>query len=427
MRASRHSIAGLMGLVALASVVAAALHDPVAWLAVVVLGTRGVLALAIVGVACRGQDERAWWLGIALFGWVYLTVGDRTSAASPTQLVEGLLARIGALPPAESGIAPPAYEPLTPTEAFWRMTRSLCGLAFASLGGLLASSLFGPQVRRPDRLHNRLLVPVLGPRRWRSSSLAHMALALGLLAAVIVGAKRAPAFSVGATLLLTWGVVGAAALGAVFHQGKRRASWLGAALFGASYMFLTLCPDRFETVWSRLGIDEPLRTLFSAIPAIEPGYLESSDEVAFANARIRTALERPIPIHFAQGTSLEDFVRYIRTAAPCADGKAMPTYVDPIGLQEAEKTMASSIALELDGVPLKTSLRVALSQLGMNYEIREGVLQITSDSSVYPPFEDPALAVWHCLLALVATGVGGIAGRRLVVWHGDERADAITA
>ena len=39
----------------------------------------------------------------------------------------------------------------------------------------------------------------------------------------------------------------------------------------------------------------------------------------------------------------------------CQD-TGIPIYLDPVGLQEAEKTMTSPITLDLEGVPLKTTL-----------------------------------------------------------------------
>ena len=59
-------------------------------------------------------------------------------------------------------------------------------------------------------------------------------------------------------------------------------------------------------------------------------------------------------------------------------GKPIPIYVDPIGLQQAERTLNSTVTIDLEGVPLKTSLRLALKQLGLAYCVRDGVLIISS-------------------------------------------------
>jgi hypothetical protein len=54
-------------------------------------------------------------------------------------------------------------------------------------------------------------------------------------------------------------------------------------------------------------------------------------------------------------------------------------YVDPEGLAKARYTMTSPVTLDLEGVPLKTTLRLLLKQLGMTYSIEDGLLMITSE------------------------------------------------
>jgi hypothetical protein len=91
------------------------------------------------------------------------------------------------------------------------------------------------------------------------------------------------------------------------------------------------------------------------------------------------------------------------------ESKGIPIYVDPIGLAEAEKTMGSVAQIDLDGVPLKTSLHLYLAQLDLAYSIRNGVLVITSvESARTPAYVDPFLTAGHCLLALLAAGLGAI-------------------
>jgi hypothetical protein len=55
----------------------------------------------------------------------------------------------------------------------------------------------------------------------------------------------------GASFLLTCGLLGLAALSAVFSGGKDRERWLGAALFGFGYLALTLSPDPSSTISRR--------------------------------------------------------------------------------------------------------------------------------------------------------------------------------
>jgi RNA polymerase sigma factor (sigma-70 family) len=97
---------------------------------------------------------------------------------------------------------------------------------------------------------------------------------------------------------------------------------------------------------------------------------------------INAKLEEPIPMNFANETPLEDVLKYIKQATthgPTDSG--IPIYVDPIGLQEAEKTMASTVQLDLEGVPLRRTLQLALKQLDLIYFVDDGTLVITSQDS----------------------------------------------
>ena len=56
----------------------------------------------------------------------------------------------------------------------------------------------------------------------------------------------------------------------------------------------------------------------------------------------------------------------------------IPIYVDPKGLNEAEKTMQSPVQLSLEGTKLKTSLRLMLDQLDLAYYVKDGLLVISA-------------------------------------------------
>ena len=60
----------------------------------------------------------------------------------------------------------------------------------------------------------------------------------------------------------------------------------------------------------------------------------------------------------------------------------IPIYVDPIGLQEAEKSMTSTVRnINLEGVALRVSLKLLLNQLDLTYTVKDGLLTITSTDS----------------------------------------------
>ncbi len=102
---------------------------------------------------------------------------------------------------------------------------------------------------------------------------------------------------------------------------------------------------------------------------------------------ILDALEEPLAMKFPQETPFEDVKKYIQEATKRASlPNGIPIYVDPVGLQEAKKTISSTIAIDLDEIPLKITLRLVLKQIGLIYLVRDGLLTVTSEAS-----DDPAL------------------------------------
>jgi hypothetical protein len=93
---------------------------------------------------------------------------------------------------------------------------------------------------------------------------------------------------------------------------------------------------------------------------------------------------------FPNEIPLEDVLKYIRasTAEKADFPDGLPIYLDPIGLQEAEKTPTSVITIDLKGIPLATCLKLSLGQLGLAYYIHpDGLVVITSKDSEDIPIE----------------------------------------
>jgi hypothetical protein len=97
--------------------------------------------------------------------------------------------------------------------------------------------------------------------------------------------------------------------------------------------------------------------------------------------QILAKLEEPLSMSFANETPLDDILKYIKQATTTPSFSGIPIYVDPIGLQEAEKSLSSTVSIDLDGVPLKTTLKLLLKQLGLTYTVKDGFLMITSKES----------------------------------------------
>jgi len=113
------------------------------------------------------------------------------------------------------------------------------------------------------------------------------------------------------------------------------------------------------------------------------------------SAAVLTQLEEPVTMPFPNGTPLEDVLKYIRANTQSEEfglPAGIPIYVDPVGLQEAEKTLTSPIILDLEGVPLRVSLTLLLGQLGLVYHVEDGLLRINSwDSQDFPIAPTPLM------------------------------------
>ena len=116
-------------------------------------------------------------------------------------------------------------------------------------------------------------------------------------------------------------------------------------------------------------------------------YLFDRDEKTKA---ILSKLNERISMNFPNDTPLVDVQRYIEQSTQDESAglpTGIPIYVDPQGLQDADKTMASTVAINLEGIPLRTTLRLLLRQLSLTYTVKDGLLTITSSSSEDQPTE----------------------------------------
>jgi hypothetical protein len=93
-------------------------------------------------------------------------------------------------------------------------------------------------------------------------------------------------------------------------------------------------------------------------------------------------LDEPISMSFANETPLEDVVKYLTQATTTPNSPGIPIVVDAIGLEQTRRKLQSTIQIDLEGLPLKTTLRLLLDQLGLAYTIKDGLLVISSPEVV---------------------------------------------
>ena len=107
---------------------------------------------------------------------------------------------------------------------------------------------------------------------------------------------------------------------------------------------------------------------------------------------ILAKLDEPISMSFNEDTPLEDVLKYIKQATTTKTYQGIPIYVDPVGLQEAEKSMTSTVRnMDLEGVPLRRTLQLLLKQLDLIYFVEDGMLYITSNDAALSGRLGPAI------------------------------------
>lgn len=275
----------------------------------------------------------------------------------------------------------------------------------ASLGGLLAVSFFGSAGGSAVPVPTEADATIPTRSRWLPPTIAGLvSLILCSMVATIRSGDGATLWA-SLTFALTCAFIGLAILGATLARGRRRAIWLGAALFGAGYTALVFGRPVGHSPRTHLATDPILKGLRAQIAPVAKGLRGPS-------ARILVALDRPIPMRFPDETPLAYVLEYVKHETSTPTGPGIPIYVDPIGLQEAERSMNSMVQIDLEGVPLRTTLGLCLEQLGLAYEVENGYLRIVSEDSSgnrSPGVEDPDTIVGHCLLTLLAAGFGAVA------------------
>ena len=124
---------------------------------------------------------------------------------------------------------------------------------------------------------------------------------------------------------------------------------------------------------------------------------------------VLTKLDQSVALHFGKPTPIEDVLKYIKAATQGPNDAGIPVYVDPTALQDhideavavrkqseqnqpggggmapnedEERKRYLSLSADLEGVPLKTSLRLMLKQVGLAYCVKDGLLIITSPRGI---------------------------------------------
>jgi len=131
-----------------------------------------------------------------------------------------------------------------------------------------------------------------------------------------------------------------------------------------------------------IGLAQEKRKARSAPPALSAQSRE-----------ILAKLEKRVPMPFANETTLDDVLKYIRTSTPGKYQFGIPIYVDPAGLKIAKQSLYSTITLDVENAPLKETLPRVLQQLQLEFVVDDGVLFISSPELIERERTEPAVVV----------------------------------
>jgi hypothetical protein len=102
-----------------------------------------------------------------------------------------------------------------------------------------------------------------------------------------------------------------------------------------------------------------------------------------ATMALLARLEEPVAMPFAHETPLGDVLAYLKRATAGRPlHRGIEILVVPEGLKEAEVTLQWTIEMDLEGVPLKTTLRLMLDQLRLACVVKHGRLVIHSREGI---------------------------------------------
>ena len=126
--------------------------------------------------------------------------------------------------------------------------------------------------------------------------------------------------------------------------------------------------------------DEPIETISNPV--------SQADDPQ--NRAILAALETSVAMPFSEPTPLEDILKYVRSATQSeALPQGIPIYVEPepIGQEKGKEEpgdqpmMQRRVTMDLDGIRLKTTLRLALKQVGLGYIVKDGLVMVGEPNS----------------------------------------------
>ena len=110
---------------------------------------------------------------------------------------------------------------------------------------------------------------------------------------------------------------------------------------------------------------------------------ELSDRITSEkNQQIEKQLDLLIDAEFPKPIALDQFLKHIKQETTKARPPGIPIYVNPIGLQDAEKDMDFAVTLNQKQKPVREILTQGLMGTGLSFAVRDGYLMIDSRTGI---------------------------------------------
>lgn len=129
-------------------------------------------------------------------------------------------------------------------------------------------------------------------------------------------------------------------------------------------------------LWASMAAIAIAAILFVALRPQWPGWVERYEQWQ-KNRPVHGQLDRSIPLRHPNGITLAALVAAVESATRCPEfPKGLPIFVDRQGMAAVGTTLAASMTIDVNGVPLRRSLSDALRQLKLGYVVRDGIIMI---------------------------------------------------
>jgi hypothetical protein len=107
----------------------------------------------------------------------------------------------------------------------------------------------------------------------------------------------------------------------------------------------------------------------------------SSDDSPESRA-VLERLDNPAPIKFPKKTPLHDILNYVTIYTKSPGATSIPIYFDPPDSAEVGRAKTLTLGMEVEAIPLRTTLRLLLAQVGLEFSVKNGILIINKPRSM---------------------------------------------